>query len=236
MIFGGFVKIKNQCLGIDAGSFHGYMSVRIFLILLDVVTAAANVVIAREAAAARRLLAAQALVECRNQNNPYLPGNSILGPPRNVMYMPDPCQTQERELAQASEEERQAAARLAQAQQAPTPQDPSSAPAPQLSSTAEGAAMPDPAVPESEFIVPSPALNNMWSPDSIMDTMDQIANELEEMDTTNIDPGAINAELDLIFNQLTLFLAWLPGKGKPRNKKFQYLPKNQDWIGRWVPK
>lgn len=205
-----------------------------FLTFLERVNLAANAVIVQQAAAARLLMASQALAECREANNPYLPGNSLLGPSRAQMWGPDPCLTQEKELAAATIDNQaaQSAAQIAGASDQATP---TAAVAPQLTETWDFPGN-DPAVPITEFETPSPALSNMWSPDSLLEIMEMIANQLEQDQEGSTQENAIIEELEIIRKQMIAFLQWQwQDHPKPRKHRFQYLPKNQKWIGRWVP-
>ncbi|UOH27066.1 nonstructural protein 2 [Galliform chaphamaparvovirus 13] len=205
------------------------------LMSLELVNLAANAVIAKQAAAARLALASQSLAQCREQTNPYLPGNSgPFGPTRAQLYGPDPCLEQEKELAAATTAHQDAVA-LAQRSAAPTPQDLQSAPAPQLSSTWDVNDT-DPGIPISEFLVPVPMLNNSWSPDSLDDVLAAIAMELEEIAPGSTSDSEVEEQMEIIRENMVSFLLWSPWDRKPRKRKpFQYRPNNKDWIGRWVP-
>ncbi|QPN96885.1 nonstructural protein 2 [Barn owl parvovirus] len=202
------------------------------LTILDVVTEAANAIIAQEAAAARLLLASQHLAECRERTNPYLPGNSWggLGPSRTAMWAPDPCLEELREYAGATTAHQEAVA-AAQIANAPTAQDLSSAPAPQLSSAYDPPQDLDPAIPESEGIVPSPAQNNMWSPTVPDDVMVAISETIEAM------TPEIEEDMEVVLENMNMLLHWMCWRTpkKVRQRRMQFLPKNQDWIGRWTP-
>ena len=196
---------------------------------------AVNAVIAKQAAAARLALASQSLAECREQTNPYLPGNSgPFGPSRAQLYGPDPCLEQEKEYAAATVEHQDAVA-LAQKSNAPTPQDLQSAPAPQLSSSWDINDT-DPGIPISEFLVPQPFLNNSWSPTDLDQIMADIAMELEAQAPGSTSDSEVEEHMDIIRHNMTCFLLWNPwDKPVRKRKKFQYNPKNKDWIGRWLP-
>ncbi|QGJ83205.1 nonstructural protein 2 [Peafowl parvovirus 2] len=179
-------------------------------------------------------MASQSLAQCREQTNPYLPGNSLFGPTRQMMYGPDPCETQEKELAGATTAHLEAVA-LAQRSAAPTAQDVQAAPAPQLSSTFDPPDI-DPAIPPTEQVIPSPDLNNMWSPDTLQEIMDMIAEEMEIIQPGSTSSSEAEEQMEIVWDQMVTFLHWVP-RFHPRKRKpgFQYLPKNQDWIGKWVP-
>nr|WQF62314.1 MAG: nonstructural protein [Pigeon-associated parvo-like virus] len=228
MLHGAFARQKKQCSKIVCFYTNSNTKLNLPIILLDHANAAVNAVIAQEAAAARQAMAAQALAECRQQNNPYLPGNSgILGPNRAQMYGPDPCESQKEALAEASQA-------LAQINAPPTAAAPQAAAAPQLSETDDmQIELLNPAIPETEGIVPDPALSNMWSPQSIEDTMMRIAEELEKQ-------GQIGdqemEQLDEIASNMTYLLSyWCWEKPKRQRKRYQFLPKNQGWLGKWAP-
>nr|WPD49026.1 MAG: nonstructural protein 2 [Protoparvovirus sp.] len=199
-------------------------------IILERANRAVNAVIAQQAAAARMMMASQALQTCREQNNPYLPGNSLFGPTLSTRWGPDPCLTQEKELAAATTAHEEAQA-TAQISAAPTPQSPHAALAPQLSSTFDLGDELNPAVPVTEFITPDPSLNNMWSPKSIEDVMIAIAAEMEQQ-TGTIDED----ELERLHKNVTILYSWIPQKGVHRKKRYKFEPNNLNWIGVWVPK
>ncbi|UOH27079.1 nonstructural protein 2 [Galliform chaphamaparvovirus 17] len=227
--------MKKLHLETVCGSSSSTITAMVFLILLERANIAVNALIAKQAAAARLLVASQSLAKCREQNNPYLPGNSgPFGPSRAQLYGPDPCLTQEKELAGATTAHMEAVA-LAQKSAAPTAQDLQAAPAPQLSSSYD---VPDtdPAVPETEHIVPAPALNNTWSPNSLLEIMDMIAQEIETSDPGWLTDAEMIDQLEIIYRQGLAFLHWLPGlyPTKPR-KPYKYQPKNENWIGKWAP-
>lgn len=206
---------------------------KIVCIPLERANIAANALIAQQAAAARLLMASQALAECREQNNPYLPGNSLFGPTRTQMWGPDPCQTQMKELAGATTAHQDAVA-LAQRSAAPTAQDLAAAPAPQLSETFSAGS--DPAIPETELVPPSPALSNMWSPDTVLEIMNMLAEQMEIDQPGSTSSSDMEEEMELIYSNMVAFLSWdCWEKPKRRRKRFVYQPNNQDWIGRWIP-
>nr|WPD49023.1 MAG: nonstructural protein 2 [Protoparvovirus sp.] len=194
-----------------------------YIIILERATRAVNAVIARQAQAARVLLAAQNLQQCREQNNPYAPGNFLLGPSLSQRWGPDPCLTQEKELAEAQLLASQIAG-------APTPAAPHAAVAPELSDSFDLNQNLDPSIPETEFITPDPCLNNMWSPDSIEQIMNEIWEEMEQQG------GGSDQEMETLLQNITTLLLWVPKKGIKRNKKYQFHPNNQKWIGHWAPK
>lgn len=212
------------------------MLILINLTFLEQVNQAANAVIAAEAGAARVLLAAQNLDQCRRENNPYQPGNFLLGPPRNLMWAQDPCHQEEAELASATADH-QAAQQLAQISGAPTPADPSAAVAPVLSDTYDMNMAFDPIVPETEFTTPSPSLSNQWSPDSILNALALVQEQMEVMYPDTCSSSETSEEMELILEDIQNLGRWCPWDRplrRPR-KKYQYLPKNKNWIGKWVP-
>lgn len=204
-----------------------------FHILVERVNMAVNAVIAAEAAAARQMMAAQALADCREQNNPYLPGNAgILGPTRSQMWGPDPCLTQEKELAAATIAN-QAAQAAAQITGAPTAQALQAAVAPQLSETETLDDLLNPAIPETEFVTPDSSLENMWSPGSIEETMIKIAEELEK--SGEMGPEE-EKEMEVIYENATILLNyWCWNPPAKKRKRYKFLPNNQNWIGKWTP-
>nr|WOX03044.1 nonstructural protein 2 [Psittaciform chaphamaparvovirus 5] len=236
MIFGDSVHKKKKCFVIDHGYFNGHSNAKIFHIFAERVNIAANAIIAQQAAAARLLLASQSLAKCREETNPYLPGNrGPFGPSRQQIWGPDPCATQEKELAGATTDH-MAATALAQHSAAPTAQDVQAAPAPQLSEAWVGEPLLDPAIPESEVQVPSPALSNDWSPTTLLQVMDMIAEQMEADEAGSTASEAMEEELELVFQNMYLFLSWDAWKRPKRSRRpFQYLPNNADWIGSWLP-
>ncbi|QEJ80806.1 NP [Psittacara leucophthalmus chapparvovirus] len=197
------------------------------------VNLAANAAIVQQAAAARLLLASQNLAACREENNPYLPGRNPFGVPARLMWAADPCAEQEKELAGATVAHADAVA-AAQVSNAPTAQDLPSAPAPQLSDSWDIAAT-NPVIPESEFVTPDPHLQNMWSPLSILDVMEMIAMELENQGEST-SSSEIEEEMELIYENMRAFQSWWAWeKPKRKRRRYQFKPKNEDWIGRWMP-
>ncbi|QEJ80803.1 NP [avian chapparvovirus BR_DF10] len=195
---------------------------------------AANAVIAEQAAAARLLLAQQNLARCREENNPFLPGRNPFGVPTKLMWAPDPCTTQEKELAGATTAHADAVA-AAQVSNAPTAQDLPSAPAPQLSDSWDTAAT-NPAIPESEFTVPNPSVQNSWSPTTVMEILDMIAQEMEAQEAGSSSNASIVEEMDTLEQNIIAFQQWWAWGPVKRTKcKFQFNPKNANWIGKWVP-
>lgn len=197
---------------------------------------AANALVVQQAAAARLLMSAQALAECREQTNPYLPGNmGLLGPTRQQMWGPDPCATQEKDLADATAQN-VAAQQAAQIQNAPNMQDLQVAPAPQLVQTYDPLDPLRPDIPETEMIVPSPQMSMTWSPTSLLEVMDALAAEMEARSPANSLTSEDLEELFRIHMNLIALCHWDCGyPTHKRKKRYQYLPDNQDWIGKWLP-
>nr|WPD49017.1 MAG: nonstructural protein 2 [Protoparvovirus sp.] len=139
------------------------------------------------------------------------------------MWAPDPCQTQMKELAELQEVEKQ----LAQTASPPTASVPAAAP--QLSDTYDLADLMDPAIPETEFQPADPSLNNMWSPNSIENIMQEIWEEMEARG------GGSDEEMETLLHNITVFLHWVPERGCKRRTKLKYNPNNKRWIGIWVP-
>lgn len=201
----------------------------IMIIILDVANAAANAVIAQQAAAARLALASQAYATCREQTNPYLPGNAgLFGPSRAQMWGQDPCQEQEQELIEAQEAARALSQVAGEPQAAQTP------PAPQLSQTADPQ-LPDPAIPESEFHVQDPTLENMWSPDTVLEVMDMIAAAMEEERPGSSESEEAIQELEQMYHRMVAFLSWNWMECQAPKKRLKFNPKNQEWIKKWLP-
>lgn len=196
--------------------------------LIERLNQAANAAFAREAAAGRLLAAQQAYAACRERNNPYLPGNSLFGPTRNQMWGPDPCQEEMNELAGATTAN-QAAAELAQIQAAPTIESPSAAAAVQLADTWDSSELFDPILMNVDL----EAVQNMWSPTGIEETMEMIA---VEMDLENASESDLE-DMEIIYQNLIALIHWDPGYPTKRTKsRLRLLPKKQEWIGSWVPK
>lgn len=231
MIYGDSVLLKNQCLETECGFLNFVLKLKMYLLLLEQVNIAVNALLVQEAAEARKLLAAQNLAQCREETNPYLPQNNPFGPSRIAMWGPDPCAQQEKDLAAATVDHL-AAQQLAQLANAPSVQDPSSAPAPILAETFDTPM--NPMIPETEYTVPDPQLQNMWSPDTMLTTMDKLANILEQQ---NVQPSPeIIEEMEIIDENIkmtTLWDAWK--KPRRRRRRYQFLPNNQSWIGKWTP-
>ncbi|QGJ83202.1 nonstructural protein 2 [Peafowl parvovirus 1] len=180
-------------------------------------------------------MASQSLAECREKNNPYIPGNmGLFGPTRQQMYGPDPCEAEEEALRGATVAHQDAVA-LAQRSAAPTPQDVQSAPAPQLSSSWEINNL-DPSIPMTELLVPQPFLNSSWSPTDLDEVMAMIAEELETQTPGSSSSEEMIVELQGIRENMVAFLSWDPWKPVKKRKKYQYLPKNAEWIGAYLPK
>lgn len=201
--------------------------------------AAANAVIASNAQAARQALLMQQLEKCREENNPYKQGFFPGMAPRQAMWAPDPCQhivDQLDELAGQTVENQPAQAAGSRSN-APSAQDLAAAPAPQLSETfTDPVGNTDPAIPESEFQVPSPELNNMWSPQEIEDTMVQIAEQIEKEEAMHVDQE-IEKLLELMRQKMMLARMWVAcwGSGEKWPLKLKYKPKNQAWVGKLLP-
>lgn len=191
---------------------------------------AANALFVKQAQAARVTMAAQALQDCREQNNPYGP----FGAPKNLMWATDPCANEEQALAEATTQD-QTSASLAQASGQPNPTDLASAPAPQLSDTLENEG-PDPAVPMTEFITPSSNLTNMWSPNTVLEIMDMMAEEMEGIQEGSTQIQENMEALEAVHYNITLFLSWDPwGKPKKKMPRINYMPNNSNWINRYMP-
>lgn len=199
----------------------------------ELLNAAANAEAAEKAAAARLLMTTQQLQACREENNPY----TWMGTPtRQAMWGPDPCQEQ-MEAVRGATVEHQAAVAAAQISQAPTAQDLSSAPAPQMSSSYDPVGNTDPAIPDSEGVVPDPALNNPWSPMDVDDLMLDLLNRLEadgmEQEEVWIRMRWLLEDLEAALRSTKKWL-W-DGNAKAKWLKVQFKPKNQRWVGMWQP-
>lgn len=199
------------------------------IIVVERVNIAVNAVIAEQAAAARLLMASQALAACREQNNPYLPRNFPLGPPRSLMYGPDPCSAEEEALAgaTAAHQEAQQAAQIANAPAAAAVQV---APAVQMSDTWDSSELFDPTTMNVE--IPH-QLDSMWSPTSIEDVMEMIALQMEVDEGLNVSS---DEEMEIIYTNMIALIHWSPAYKTHKRKGAQVHLKNNEWIGTWLPK
>nr|WPD49020.1 MAG: nonstructural protein 2 [Protoparvovirus sp.] len=214
---------------IECGFFHGENKYKIHIISLELANIAANAVIAKQAAEAKLLLTAQALTQCRQETNPFLPGNTLLGPSRAHMWAPDPCLQQEQDHAEAS-------LALAQITNKPTQANIGAQPAPQLSDTLNPNIPADPLMMTPENVVQSPSLQSQWSPSSIENTMNEIWDQMMEIAPPEISDQEIMEVLGQIHHMIIIVGAWLPHMGPVTNLKFTLDPKNKDWINHWAPK
>ncbi|UOH27034.1 nonstructural protein 2 [Galliform chaphamaparvovirus 6] len=207
------------------------MMLLILLTVLELLNSAANAAFARSAAAARLVTASQQLQQCREDNNPWL--TSPFGPPRAAMWAPDPCWDQEKELAEATIANQEAISQMQRSGQ-PTQADLGSAPAPQLTDTLDIANQ-DPAIPITELVVPSPDSQNTWSPDTVLEILDLIADEMEVESPGSTQREDVMEVLETLYINIVVFLSW-DSWGHPRKgTKIVYKPNNQDWINKWMP-
>lgn len=200
-------------------------------LFLDALRQAADAVLASSADAARTVLAAQqALEACRNQNNPGLPGNSwIQGmKAQNLVWAPDPCQQEQAALdnlnKQSAVEGNQEAI-----------QGLGGAPAPQLATDWDPTPQTDPAIPESEYIVPEPGAASPFLPLTDEELRDLFFQAMKEIP---LDQEMIEQFVDPIMSAVKYYHLWCPwgGPGVHQLKwKLKYKPNNQDWIGKWCP-
>lgn len=186
---------------------------------------AANAIIAKEAEAARLLLATQALQKCIQQNDPRGPGNTWLGiVPQQAQWAPDPCQNERDTVAQMQEQ-------TAADSNVPALQNLQAAPAPQLATTQDPVPAQDPMIPESEFTAPDPGINNMFSPQLPGNLEAMILGELGE----DVDQEMRDQVQDLL-NATRVVRMWCPWGGPGTwNLKLIYKPKNERWLGKWIP-
>lgn len=218
---------KKPCLKIECGNSHLTITAKMNSILLERLNIAANALIAEQAAAARLLLASQALADCRERTNPYLPGNNPLGAPRNVMYCPDPCQEEEEALRGATQEH-QAAQQAAQVSAAPDPAAATAAAAVQMSNTWEPSEFFDPVIMNADV----PSLESMWSPTSLEDVMEALAVQMEVESLG----GDMEEEMEIVRKNMTALLMWSPSHPtKARKKRYALTLNNAEWVGLWVP-
>lgn len=195
-------------------------------IFVERVNIAANALIAKQAADAKLLLAAQQLAECREQTNPWLPGNSPFGPPQRAMWAPDPCAEQV-EAVREAETLQQAAAALTRPSPATGTQDLTQQPVAQLSQTNISDILYDPTQTEAEF---APNLENWWSPTSIEDVMIRLAEEMGGMGEEDEE------EMELVYNNLVTLIHWSwQGPPKRKRKKYKLNLENVKWTS-WLVK
>lgn len=174
----------------------------------------------------------QQLQACREQNPAY----TWLGTPtRQAMWGPDPCQAEVDAVRGATVED-QAAQQAAQIAQAPTSQDLASAPAPQLSSSYDPVGNTDPAIPDSEGIIPNPDLTNLWSP---MDVDDVLLRILEDAEMEGSEEWLLRMIwlLEDLEADLRATGKWTPWGSKPKAKwlNIKLNPKNEKWVGKFQP-
>lgn len=204
------------------------------LILLELVNLAANAVIAKQAEAARLLLATQALAKCREENNPYDPGSNPLGPSRLQMWGPDPCEIQEKDVAQAK-----AALAASQTSAAPTPQNLASQPAAQLSVTWDDSGLFLPETVNAEL----PELESQWDPQGVEEVMNQIAQEMMQIDHVNLrgvgqefPSNEVLELMEVVEEGLTIWSLWIPDPIKwPKKLRWQLQLKDPGWAKKWEP-
>lgn len=221
MIYGDSAQQKRMHLKIECGYICFPILCKICLILLERLNLAVNAVIAEQAAAARLVLASQALAECRQQNNPYLPGNNPLGPSRAQMYGPDPCLEQEKELAEA-----QAARAAAQISNAPTEQNTAAAPAVQLADTWDSSELYQPETINADL----PELESMYQPMQVMEVVHEILQRIGE-EPTDEELG----EMEILEEGMRAVSLWIPLPIRQSKFKYQLKLRNPGWVGRWVP-
>lgn len=221
MIFGDSVVLRKKHSKIECGYSHSIKLCKIVLIHLERLNLAVNAAIVSEAAAARLVLAGQALAECRQQNNPYLPGNSPLGPSRAQMYGPDPCMEQEKELAEA-----QAAQAAAQISNAPTQQNLGSAPHVQLADTWDSSELYQPDTINADL----PELESVYSPMRVQEVVHEILQKLGEEPT---DEELM--ELEILEENMRAVSLWIPLPLRQTKKRYQLKLRNPGWVGKWVP-
>lgn len=221
--FGSGVQLKKQCSVIDLKSLDLNLMLRPHFIL-DRVQNAANAALVSSAAAARLGLAAQQLAECREKNNPrslWLPGMV----PQQAQWAPDPCQEEENTLESLQ--------RDAGGGKVVPAGNLGAAVAPQLATSQDPTPATDPAIPMSEFVAPAPGASNMWTDTmTVREFMEIIMQDLPSPTDEEL------MQLDEILNRVRVVHLWCPWGGPPVHNlkwKMEYKPKNQDWIGHWLP-
>nr|QMI57848.1 nucleoprotein [Chestnut teal chaphamaparvovirus] len=228
MRYGNGVQEKKLCFKTECGHSTLNITYLMVVLILERANQAVNAVIADNSQAARLLLAAQQLNECINRNDPRAPGNSWLPgvvDSRN-QWAPDPC-AKEREAVESMQE-------AIAGEKVAALQNLGAAVAPQLAHPQDPIPNTDPAVPSSEFVVPDPGQNNPFNPlteEEIMELIEQGMREpLEEWDEHMRD---LSNQISTVMRRLILWCPW--GGPGMKNLKWQYKPKNEDWLNKWVP-
>lgn len=231
--------MRSLCLEIECLFGPGIMMPPV-LIFVELVNIAANAAFVKQVEAARLLLTGNQLAECRQRTNPYLSGGlaGSIGNQR-LMFAPDPCAQEAKDHAAAlagATTKDQPAAQLSQTSNAPTAQDLASAPAPQLATAYDPVGNTDPAIPESEFVVPSPGMQSLWSPSSIEEVMEKIWADMdwEELEE-KMQIQVMEILDDLEENARRAKLWWCWGTPSPMPHKLKFQPRNQSWVGKWAP-
>ncbi|QHB35440.1 putative accessory protein NP-F [Capuchin kidney parvovirus] len=158
------------------------------------------------------------------------------------MFQPDPCLYLEKKhhylqqkLAGATTSDI-AAVQQSSRSNAPTAQDLAAAPAPQLATAYDPIGNTDPAIPEQEYHTPSPGSLSIWSPLSLEETMNMIAQELEwERLQTQITQQVLQILQDLEENAAIAKKWWSWGKRKTKKHGIRFQPPSQAWVGIWAP-
>lgn len=206
------------------------------VLILERSNQAVNAVIASNSQAARLLLAAQQLNECINRNDPRSPGNSWI--PGMVdsksQWAPDPC-AKEREAVESIQ---QAIA----GEKVAALQNLGAAVAPQLAHPQDPIPNTDPAVPSSEFVVPDPGQDNPLNPLTHQEIMELIEEGMRE-DPMEVPEDLLEEWDRMVQNQMNQIstvtkrlILWCPWGGPGvKNLKWEYKPKNIDWLNKWVP-
>lgn len=206
------------------------MYLKMLITFLERVNIAANAVIAEQAAAARLLLASQALAQCREENNPFLPSNPF-GPSLSQRWGPDPCLEQEKELAGATTAHQEAAA-AAQISNAPASQNLAAAPGTQLSNTWEPSELFEGTLQNTDY----PQLQSMWSPTSVEDVLEMIAVQMEADQVGEMMWEEMGEELDRLRRNMTALLCWdISHQTVRRRLRLRLTLTNTTWIGSWSP-
>lgn len=232
MLLGDGVLLKKKCSKIECTYFNGYMNAKIKNSVAERVNLAVNAVIAKQAAAARLLLAQQTYAECRERNNPWLPGNSLLGPSRAAMWGPDPCQQEMEEIRDATGAV-QVAAEAARVSTAPAPQAVAAGGGIELSNTWEASELFDSVILNAEL----PAeLQSSWSPTGLEEVLEGIAVEMELEQAGEEAWEAMEVAEENIRKNVTALLHWDPGWPVVKlGNRFSLNLKNKKWIESWMP-
>nr|WPV87707.1 nonstructural protein 2 NS2 [Chaphamaparvovirus anseriform 8] len=200
------------------------------VLILERANRIANVLIAKSQGMGRLILASQQLQECIEKNNPYNPQNQWMPGmlAQNLMHQADPCADQRQEVEELMNQSAAGGNKVATSELG-------GAPAPQLATAGDPTPNTDPAIALNEFVVPSPDMQNNWSPVNAADVWNEWMKEWEERGGGEI-PEDMEDDLLLPMFHLELWCPWwIPEARKSRKWKLKYHPRNDAWMGRWKP-